>query len=69
MEKQENSNKYLDIKQKVKVIKEASQGKKVIEVARVFGVSVGQVTRYSNQEGLYLRIIKIPHLKRIPQGS
>eukprot|EP00731_Ephydatia_muelleri_P003812 Em0001g3812a len=43
MEEQENSKTYLDIKQKVKVIKEGEQGKEVIEVARAFGVSVSQV--------------------------
>lgn len=36
---QENLKKYLDIKQKVNV----EQGKKVTEVSRAFGVSVGQV--------------------------
>ena len=59
MEDQENSKKYLDLKHKVKVIKEVEQGKKVIDVARALVYLWARCTRYSNQERLYIRIIKI----------
>ena len=64
MEKQENLKKYLDIKQKVKVIKEVAQGKKVIEVARAFGVSVGQVYKILKSRGVISKNHQDPTFKK-----